>query len=649
MFYFNFTLQYSKRNVINSIKRAYSNINKNVIEKEAKKTEDILFYIQKCILEENTKNRNLLCFQSIYNEKNDLRKIHLNLIKISYLLKNICVNEQKWLLIYEKIGNLYLLDEQIFRNKKKTIQLKSMLKNDTLNKENTVIENYNLCNDNIIENEICKKYHLFNLNSCYIFVFKICLDNILNYLPLYTISNYILILKCCENFYNFFFKLHKRKNLNKLNFIYIYSYNSNYKYNVKILKNKNEIIKNEEKLNLNYYYQELFNLKYHQILIYNIDLTTKILDTLNYDLIDDKNFAQLSMIIYTKTKNGLINEKNVLKFLDYYIEKFRNNSLKYDINEFSKIINIMYYSKIVHYNIILYFVHILKKINLSVFCKKTLFENYLKLLRILNLKDNNFYIYNYCKYYILNNVAYINLSNFYNFFFVSSIIGVFDISLINLYISFLKKNKMNLKISLKHKIYYTLLGWDIILKNFINNVKEKEKIEIILLNFKNKNIHYFYSNKLYNNYSHLSFEINHLMNIYKNKIFIEKNKKIIVNYYFNQYNILNILKKHFSYVVYEYITDQKIILDVFLKIYKNNLYKKIGIEFNGRTHYNLLVKKGNNNEISYNMIENHNTIHKKWLLSNFHFSIIDIPYYKWNELNEEEKEKYLINTIEFLK
>ncbi|CRG93029.1 RAP protein, putative [Plasmodium gallinaceum] len=651
MLCFNFTLQFSKKNIINVIKRSHNNSNKKVIEKEAKKVDDILFYIQKFILEENTTNRNLLSFQSLYNEENDLKKYHLNLIKISYLLKNACINEQKWLLIYEKIGNLYLLDEQTFNGKKKIDNLKTGFKNNTLNKENIIIEDYNFCNNNLIEKKICQEYNLFNLKSCYTFVFKTCIDNILNYLPLYTINNYILILKCCENFYNFFFKIHKKKSINKLNFIYLYSCYSNYESNIKILKNKNDIIKNEGKLNLNYYYQELFNLKYHQILIYKIKLTTKILDDINYNLIDDKNFVQLSNIFYTQTKNGLINEKNVLKFLDYYIEKFKDNLIKYNVDIFFKIINIMYYSKIINYNIILYLVNTFKKVNSSVFCKKKLFENYLKLLKLLNLKEDNFFIYNYCKYYIFNNIAQINLSNFYNFFFVSSIIGIFDISLINLYISFLKKNKINLKESLKHKIYYTLLGWDIILKKFIDKMteKKKEKIEIILLNYKNKDIHYFYSTKLCNNYSRLSFEINQLMNFYKNKIFIQENKKINVNYCFNQYNILTILKKHFTNVIYEYVTNQKISLDVFLKIYRNNYYKNIAIEFNGRTHYNLLIKKNNNNEISYNMIENHNTIYKKWLLSNFHFSIISISYYEWNKLNEEEKERYLINTIHFLK
>ncbi|SBT71619.1 RAP protein, putative [Plasmodium malariae] len=666
MFSFKPFPNFTRRIITKTIRRTYSSCTKISVQNEEKKIKNVLLYLEKCILEEKGKNEQLLSFKTKNEQEDKVEQIRRNLLITSYLLKNMQANEQKWLSIFELVSTLCPLDEQTL--KKKSIKLKQ--KNDEKNKEQYASVNHvTEFQNNKAINKISKEYNLLNLYSCYVFSFKTSIDRLLNYLPMYSIHNYILILKHCANFLNFFFKINNRKNFTKLNYIYIYSYNHNYMNNSIILKNKNEIVVGgKDKLDITYYYEEIYNLKYHEIFVYKIKLISKILNTIKYDLMERDIFCQLAIFFYTKTKNGIIIEKNILDLLYHYVEQLHKNSfIKHvDVQLFFKIINIMYYSKIVSTNVLQHIIGTLKNINLSFcqFCKKEIFQNYLKLLTLVNLNEHNFYIYNFCKYYILNIITRMSKhhSNIYNFFFVSCIIGMFDFSLIALYIKFLRQNKkINLKESLTHKIYYTLLGWDIMLSGFIKNVNKirEEATGFVKINFYTKHIYHTCSNSPSYDLLSLSHEINHLKNIYKGQIYIQKyerknnrkTKKVSTNYYLNQYSIYQILKKHFNdNVTYEHITDQKILLDIFLKIRKKNYCKNVAVEFNGRTHYNLLVQKeiGNNN-VHYTMIENYNTKYKKWLISNLPFSAIYIPYYEWNNFPQAQREKYLMQVLHFEK
>ncbi|EWC78104.1 hypothetical protein C923_01253 [Plasmodium falciparum UGT5.1] len=117
------------------------------------------------------------------------------------------------------------------------------------------------------------------------------------------------------------------------------------------------------------------------------------------------------------------------------------------------------------------------------------------------------------------------------------------------------------------------------------------------------------------------------------------------NYQFNQFSIFSILKQYFPNIINEYTTNELISLDIFLPMNKQYCSKNIAIEFNGRTHYNLLINKTSSNQHTCQMVENYNTKYKKWLLSNYPFHIIYIPYYKWNMLTHKQKEKYLMEDI----
>ncbi|KAI4837721.1 RAP protein [Plasmodium brasilianum] len=596
MFSFKPFPNFTRRIITKTIRRTYSSSTKISVQNEEKKIKNVLLYLEKCILEEKGKNEHLLSFKTKNEQEDKVEQIRRNLLITSYLLKNMQANEQKWLSIFELVSTLCPLDEQTL--KKKSIKLKQ--KNDEKNKEQYASVNHvTEFQNNKAINKISKEYNLLNLYSCYVFSFKTSIDRLLNYLPMYSIHNYILILKHCGNFLNFFFKINNRKNFTKLNYIYIYSYNHNYMNNSIILKNKNEIVVGgKDKLDITYYYEEIYNLKYHEIFVYKIKLISKILNTIKYDLMERDIFCQLAIFFYTKTKNGIIIEKNILDLLYYYVEQLHKNSfIKHvDVQLFFKIINIMYYSKIVSTNVL------------------------------------------------------------------QHIIGMFDFSLIALYIKFLRQNKkINLKESLTHKIYYTLLGWDIMLSGFIKNVNKirEEATGFVKINFYTKHIYHTCSNSPSYDLLSLSHEINHLKNIYKSQIYIQKyerknnrkTKKVSTNYYLNQYSIYQILKKHFNdNVTYEHITDQKILLDIFLKIRKKNYCKNVAVEFNGRTHYNLLVQKevGNNN-VHYTMIENYNTKYKKWLISNLPFSAIYIPYYEWNNFPQAQREKYLMQVLHFEK
>ncbi|CXI83100.1 RAP protein, putative [Plasmodium berghei] len=688
--------------IFNIIKQEKGYSTKNVMQIERQKVESLILYFQKCIQEDRTNNCNLFNFNVIHDDKPSIKNIHINLVRISYFLKNIKVDENKWLSIYEQISELEIINDKLYL-RKKHVEDDEIKKNkydannkkknyDHENKNN--IENTPIFSTNyILENNLSIKYNIQELHASYLFVFNTCITSLSKYISLYDIQKYLLILKKCERFFNFFFKLHKnkkgKKNSNispKLNFLYLYSTSQNYMENAKILKtqnNNNIIINEKDKFNFSYYYEELYKLKYHQIFINKINLIINIFKNINLYSISYEHFEQVLNFLYNKTKNGIVIENIILNFLQYFVKQIKNetedknaNFKNIHINSLFKVVNIMYYSKIVHKDIMENFVKILKKYkNTNNICNGNIFFNSLKLLTLLERNDDIIYIYKYCKEYIIFNK---NPQHIFNLFFFSSIIGLFDLSLINLYISLLKKYKIipttfdmsynihqnyNDDISKVHtpflyKKYYTLLGWNIVMNNFVKHLKDdqKEAIEIVKINFNNKNVNYIYSNKISNNVAHLLKEINFLLNFYQiNMTKVSNTQKN--NFFYNQYTIYTILKKKFNEhsIIYEYISKQNILIDILLILKKNqhhiDYYKLFAIEFNGRTHYNLQINQDNliTNNLHYYLKENYNTQFKKFITSNLGFINIYIPFYKWNSLNLSQKELYLINYIHSFK
>ncbi|CAA9988574.1 RAP protein, putative [Plasmodium knowlesi strain H] len=668
----------SQRTIFSVFKRTLSNAKENLIDAESRKIEKTILYMEQCIAEENEQNKNLLNFKTVHDQEDKLRSIHMNLLKMSYMLKNMRINEQKWLAIYKQISNLQPLDRNLFRGKAKKHTCK-MEKMDQEYDSSWCKEHFP---NGAVHDQIFRKYNLLNLDACYIFIFNVSIGHLMNYLWLYTTSNYLLILNCCAKFFHFFFNLHRRKGLQKLNFIYLKSDIHNYGDNIKNLKNKNNhVIRCGKNSTIAYHYEELYNLKYHQIVTYKINLMTQVFGNLNYDLLDGVQLAQLANFFYVVTKCGVISEKGVQHFLSYYFQMAKkgaspsklasnnvvlndvlpndmvpNDMVPNDVVLFSQLISTMYYSKIVHFELLSHLVSSFRRVHLDSphICKRGLFDSYLKLLTLVKLTDQNMYIYTYCKHYILSGDTEdtTHMSNICNFFFVSSIVGLFNFPLMKFYINFLKKKKKGntkFKNSTAHKIYYTLLGWDIMLNRFIKNVDEerREMIDLAILNFESKNIHYWFSNKVLYDFSDLSHQIIYLTLFFKNKFMLKKEEK---NYYFNQSVIFHILKKHYRNVIYEYVTNEKIPLDVYIKVRNNNQQKNIAIEFNGRTHYILvLTKEGHSTgTVQYTMKENCNTKYKMWILSNINFYTISVSYYYWNELHEYQKEQHLLHATQLL-
>ncbi|SCM25449.1 RAP protein, putative [Plasmodium chabaudi chabaudi] len=660
--------------IFNIIKREKGYSTKNVIQIEKQKVESLVLYFQKCIQEDRINNCNLFHFNPIHDDKPSIKNVHINLVRISYFLKNIKIDENKWLSIYEKISNLEIISDKLYLKKKDIENCENNIENGSM-----IFPNY------VLENNLSIEYNIRELHTSYLFVFNTCISSLSKYLSLYDIKKYLLILKSCERFFNFFFKLHKNRKSKKdtsicpkLNFLYLYSTSQNYMENAKILKSQNNtsiIINEKDKFNFSYHYEELYKLKYHQIFINKINLTINIFKNINFYSISYEHFEDVLNFLYNQTKNGIIIENAILNFLNYFMKQIKNetdNKSLY-ISSLFKVVNIMYYSKIVHKGIVENFVENLKKnANTNDIYKGNTFFNSLKLLTLLERNDDIIYVYKYCREYIINK----NPQDIFNLFFFSSIIGLFDLSLINLYISLLKKYKTmpttfdisynihqnyNDDISkiytpLLHKNYYTLLGWDIVINNFIKHLRDdqKEIIEIVKIDFNTKNVYYTYSNRISNDATYLLKEINFLLNFYQinmTKVVNTKNN----NFFYNQYSIYNILKKKFNEhsIIYEYITKQNILIDILLILKKNNIddYKLFAIEFNGRTHYNLQINQDNitTNNLHYYLKENYNTQFKKFITSNLGFINIYIPFYKWNSLNLSQKEEYLINSIHSFK
>ncbi|SCM23399.1 RAP protein, putative [Plasmodium chabaudi adami] len=660
--------------IFNIIKREKGYSTKNVIQIENQKVESLVLYFQKCIQEDRINNCNLFHFNPIHDDKPSIKNVHINLVRISYFLKNIKVDENKWLSIYEKISNLEIISDKLYLKKKDIENCENNIQNGSM-----IFPNY------VLENNLSIEYNIRELHTSYLFVFNTCISSLSKYLSLYDIKKYLLILKSCECFFNFFFKLHKNRKSKKdtsicpkLNFLYLYSTSQNYMENAKILKSQNNssiIINEKDKFNFSYHYEELYKLKYHQIFINKINLTINIFKNINFYSISYEHYEQVLNFLYNQTKNGIIIENVILNFLNYFMKQIKNetDNKSLHISSLFKVVNIMYYSKIVHKGIVENFVENLKKNpNTNDIYKGNTFFNWLKLLTLLERNDDIIYVYKYCREYIINK----NPQDIFNLFFFSSIIGLFDLSLINLYISLLKKYKTmpttfdisynihqnyNDDISkiytpLLHKNYYTLLGWGIVINNFIKHLRDdqKEIIEIVKINFNNKNVYYTYSNRISNDVTYLLKEINFLLNFYQinmTKVVNTKNN----NFFYNQYSIYNILKKKFNEhsIIYEYITKQNILIDILLILKKNNIddYKLFAIEFNGRTHYNLQINQDNitTNNLHYCLKENYNTQFKKFITSNLGFINIYIPFYKWNSLNLSQKESYLINSIHSFK
>ncbi|ETW19954.1 hypothetical protein PFFVO_01164 [Plasmodium falciparum Vietnam Oak-Knoll (FVO)] len=699
--------------LMNIIKRKYNCVNVKV-EREYKKINRLMYYIQACIDEEYEKNKNLLCFNNVSYQQNNYHMLfYIHMLRISYLLKNMTVNECKWLYIYRKITTLYFIVEQ---NKEKE-QNNYHINVKYVNIKNNILINNDMQNlsPHTIETKICNKYNLFTLHSNYVFVYETILNKIHNYLSIYNIDDMLLLLNICDRFFRIFLTIYNKNNnhkrMNKLNYIYIYSndyndihnnndnYNNfynynNYYYNSNIRTKGNDNIykqrSNHKDIFINQY-DDIYYLKYHQIFINTINLMTNILDTIHYKILNPIQLIELINIFYRITKKGIINEKHIIKLFHNVIQIYKDIKCMNTYNDIIfKIINIMYKSKIINYNIVFPFVIQMKNRNIYKYpMNMFFFEIYLKLLTLINIQPYNLYLYNCCKQYILNNIYNVDPSKVYNFFFISNLSGIYNVSIINIYINYIFKKKKNshLNISLTHKIYYTLLGWSIIYNTILKNKynHNEPNIKIILINFNNKNIHYIYDNKcvhLNSYYDYLFKRLKYLLHFYRNKLIYLKEKKkkkssryvplnnnihnmdncgssryvplnnnihnihtAKENYQFNQFSIFSILKQYFPNIINEYTTNELISLDIFLPMNKQYCSKNIAIEFNGRTHYNLLINKTSSNQHTCQMVENYNTKYKKWLLSNYPFHIIYIPYYKWNMLTHKQKEKYLMEDI----
>ncbi|CAC9696007.1 RAP protein, putative [Plasmodium sp. DRC-Itaito] len=734
--------------LMNIIKRKYNCANVKV-EREYKKINTLMCYIQACIDEEYEKNKNLLCFNNVSYQQNNYHMLfYIHMLRISYLLKNMRVNENKWLYIYRKMTTLYFMDEQNILTKKnekncneknyneksyneKNYKEKNIL-NYHINARDIKMQNNIPINSDIenipahtIERKICNKYNLFTLYSNYVFVYETILNKIYNYLSIYNIDDMLWLLNTCDRFFHIFFTIYNNNNhkeMNKLNYIYIYSNEYNYihnknnnnndYYNLKIRTKEHDRIykqrSNHKDIFINQY-ENIYYLKYHQIFMNIINLMTNILDTINYNILKPVQLIELINLFYRITKKGIINEKHIIKLFHNFLQFYKDIKYIYTYNDIIfKIINIMYKSKIINYNMVFSFVIQLKNRNIDKYARNIFFfEIYLKLLTLINIQPYNLYLYNYCKQYILNNIYNMQPSKVYNFFFISNILGIYNLSIINIYIYYIFKRKdSHLNISLTHKIYYTLLGWEIIYNTILKNkYKYNERnIKIMLINFNKKNIHYIYDNKSVHincNYDNLFMRLKYLLYFYRNKLIYFKerkkqqtpknNKKINntdkkynndsnysthnnnnnnnnnynndnsmyiplnnnihnihtekENYQFNQFSIFSILKQYFPNIINEYTTKELISLDIFLQINKQHCCKNIALEFNGRTHYNLLINKTTSYQQTYQMVENYNTKYKKWLLSNYALHIIYIPYYKWNMLTHKQKEKYLMKAI----
>ncbi|GAB66806.1 hypothetical protein PCYB_101560 [Plasmodium cynomolgi strain B] len=127
-------------------------------------------------------------------------------------------------------------------------------------------------------------------------------------------------------------------------------------------------------------------------------------------------------------------------------------------------------------------------------------------------------------------------------------------------------------------------------------------------------------------------------------------KKEEKNYYFSQSVIFHMLRKHYGNAIYEYVTNEKIPLDVYINLRNNDQQKNVAIEFNGRTHYVLVLTKGgySTDAVHYTMKQNCNTKYKMWILSNLNFYTISVPYYYWNGLHECQKEQHLLHAMQIL-
>ncbi|SBT77409.1 RAP protein, putative [Plasmodium ovale] len=668
--------RYLQRMTLFIFKRQISWTNTKLIRREEKKIEKTILYIEECIEKEREKNVNLLSLKTYTGEGDKLYNVHLNLVKMSYLLRNMRINENKWVSIYHQISVLHPLDEKMFKMSKMSCNYgqKYAYKDIKVESEQNCMTNTEISLPySEIQTRVCKEYDLLNLQLCYSFVLKICIDKLLNYLPMYTICSYLSILRGCQRFLKFFFQLHNRRYIKKLNFIYLYSLSHNFRENVKMLKNVDGILKWEKKTNWCYHYEEIYNLKYHQTFVRKVDLMVRVLGSIKYDafygenaLSRDANFDQLVTFFCAKTKMGIIDEQSIFHFLnfcEYRIGKGETTSNNYI---YISIISIMYYSKIVHNELVSHFVKAFRRMQDCVqLSKKDIFLSGLKLLTLVRRNSDSVHIYNYCKWYILKSSLMESRENMVyvlKFFFVSCIIGIFDIYMGRLYINFLKKNqRANWKSSFVYKTYYTLLGWDIIINTFIKDLNDERRntLQMVFLNFYDKTVHSIHAHDMYseastilhgNNYPNWYAEINALMMFYREKIREWKKNNIDENNYYNQRTIFHILKKFYSkhHIMYEYVTKEQITLDILIQFCKKNFYKNVAIEFNGRTHYNLLILKESSFEHVhyYRMVETYNTKYKKWLLSNLPLSLIYIPYYHWNTLNYSQQVNYIIDSIE---
>ncbi|CAI7720874.1 RAP protein, putative [Plasmodium vivax] len=654
---------FSHRTIFNAFKRSLSNAKENLIDAESRKIEKTLLYMEQCIAEENEQNGNLLNFKTVCNREDKLKGIHMNLVKMSYMLKNMRINEQKWLAIYKQISGLHPLDEGLLRGKAN----KRVSKMEKMDQEKDNFASEKLPPNRAVHDKFSREYNLLNLTACYVFLFKVSMSHLMNCLWLYRTSNYLLILNCCAEFFHFFFNLHRRKGIQKLNFIYLHSGSHNYAENVKNLKSKsNQVIRCGENSTIAYHYEELYNLKYHQIVTCKINLMTRVLENLNYGLLDGVQLAQLANFFCFVTKCGVVSEKGVHHFLSYCWEVAKKEASPSDEVVpkeevlpngvlFSQLVNAMYYSKIVHSELASLLASSFRRVSLDSphLCRRGLFDSCLKLLTLVKLTDQNMHLYAYCKHHILTgdpeDPTY--ASNVCNFLFVSSIVGLFNPPLMKFYVNFLKKkkDKATFKNSTRHKIYYTLLGWDIVLNRFIKRVTEerRETIDLAILNFESKSVHYLFSNKVLYDFSDLSHQINYLTLFFKNKIMLKKEGK---NYYLSQTVIFHMLKKHYGNAIYEYVTNEKIPLDVYVNLRTNDQQKNVAIEFNGRTHYVLVLSKGGDSTdaVHYTMRQNCNTKYKMWILSNLNFYTISVSYYFWNGLHECQKERHLLHAMRHL-
>ncbi|CRH01390.1 RAP protein, putative [Plasmodium relictum] len=216
------------------------------------------------------------------------------------------------------------------------------------------------------------------------------------------------------------------------------------------------------------------------------------------------------------------------------------------------------------------------------------------------------------------------------------------------------QNFQNISFLLLARFFWGISIVNLINQNFLNFLNEYKWNDIKIVEQNDMHLHMIFILWLRIKYGYPNLEISKNFLQFKDKIILLFEKKKISKTNTIKNNNISKFHQQVSQILdrfnvkyeNEHITEDFLSIDIIIK--NENFQDKIAIEVDGPSHHLLLldeISNSNLQNIKKEYIICGTTYFKSWLLQKSGWIVIHIPSYKWNKLNNEDKNNYIIRKL----